>query len=325
MKSMPENTSHVPGGALPSYLGLLTGSRDPSRFLDLRWRERGGPMRRRFFASTSAQGAAQLLVRLAPHNDVYIGVALRNGQVNGGRGAISGSHLVWVESDDARTAQRLRAFRHPPTMAIASGSPGHMQLYWLLDRSHPIDDIVMANRRLAMALAGDVACAEGARILRPPDTLNHKHDPPRAVTLLVLRQDTRVGLAHLTEGLPDDHDRRIVEHNSVAPRLPRNGADRELLSIPAAEYVHALTGRSPNREGKVQCPFHDDSDPSLQLYPDGGFYCFGSGCRRGGTIFDFAGHLWGIPPRGPSFRELRRRLLEQFTYERDEPGTRIAS
>jgi hypothetical protein len=312
MKSMSENISDATGGALASYLGLLTGSPEPSRFLDVRWRERGGPMRRRFFACTRAQGAAQLLVRLAPHNDVYVGVALRNGQVKGGRAAISDSHLAWVESDDPRTAQLLRAFRHPPTMVIASGSPGHMQLYWLLERSHPIDDVERTNRRLAIALAGDVGCAEGARVLRPPDTRNHKHDPPRAVILLALCHDARVGLAHLTGGLPDDNDRRIAEHNSVAARLPRNGTDRELLSIPAAQYVHALTGRSPNREGKVQCPFHDDSDPSLQLYPDGGFYCFGSECRRGGTIFDFAAHLWGVSPRGAGFLEVRGLLLEKF-------------
>jgi len=269
-------------------------------------------MRRRFFATVRLQGAARLIERLAPANDVYVGVALRDGQVSGGRAAITGSHLVWVESDDALTARRLRAFPHPPTMVIASGSPGHMQLYWLLDRCYPIDDVERANRRLAMALAGDLGCAEGARILRPPDTLNHKHDPPRAVTLLVLRQDTCVRLAQLTRRLPDDHPRRILNRNSVSPRPPRTGSDRELLKIPAAEYVRALTGRSPNRDGKVQCPFHDDRTPSLQLYPDGGFYCFGSDCRKGGTIFDFSGYLWGIPPRGRGFRELRNRLAERF-------------
>ncbi len=277
-------------------------------------------MRRRFFASTRARSAAQLLVRVAPHNDVYVGVALRDGQVDGGRASISRSHLVWVESDDARTARRMRAFPHPPTMVIASGSPGHLQLYWLLDAGYPIDDVESANRRLAMTLAGDLGCAEGARILRPPDTLNHKHDPPRAVSLLLMRKGAGVGLARLIEGLPpDDHGRRIVKPQTVARRRPRSGADRQLLSIPAAEYVHALTGRSPNREGKVQCPFHQDRTPSLQLYPDGGFYCFGSGCRRGGTIFDFAGHLWGIPPRGQGFRELRRRLAERF-QGRDDAG-----
>jgi hypothetical protein len=232
------------------------------------------------------QSAARLIERLAPANDVYVGVALRDGQVNGGRAAISSSHLVWVESDDALTARRLRAFPHPPTMIIASGTLGHMQLYWLLDRPHPMCDVESANRRLATVLAGDLGCAEGARILRPPDTLNHKHDPPRGVSLLILREGARISLARLTEGLPAEENRRILTRTSTGLDVRRSGDDQQLLRIPAADYVYALTGRSQNREGKVHCPFHDDRTPSLQLYPDGGFYCFGSGCRKGGTIFE---------------------------------------
>ena len=89
--------------------------------------------------------------------------------------------------------------------------------------------------------------------------------------------------------------------------------DRELLAIPAAEYVRLLAGLVPNRAGKVLCPFHDETDPSLQLYPDGSFYCYGRhskdrGCRKGGTIFDFAAALWGIGTRDQDFLELRQRL-----------------
>jgi hypothetical protein len=32
--------------------------------------------------------------------------------------------------------------------------------------------------------------------------------------------------------------------------------DQQLLAIPAATYVEALTGLRPNRAGKVCCPFH---------------------------------------------------------------------
>ena len=34
---------------------------------------------------------------------------------------------------------------------------------------------------------------------------------------------------------------------------------------------------------------HDDQTPSLRLYEDRSWYC--SGCRIGGTIYDFAGQL----------------------------------
>jgi len=41
---------------------------------------------------------------------------------------------------------------------------------------------------------------------------------------------------------------------------------------------------------------------------EGGWYCFS--CRRGTSIYDLAGPLWGLCTRGPDFIELRRRLTE---------------
>ena len=73
----------------------------------------------------------------------------------------------------------------------------------------------------------------------------------------------------------------------------------------------ALTGLEPNSRGDVVCPLHDDTNPSLHVYPgDGGWYCFG--CERGGTIFDMAGALWGIEPRGKGYHDIRRRLHAMF-------------
>jgi hypothetical protein len=97
-----------------------------------------------------------------------------------------------------------------------------------------------------------------------------------------------------------------------APR--RTAPDRELLAIPAARYTEVLAGRTPNRAGKIACPFHDDHRPSLQLYPDGSFYCFG--CRRGGTIYDFAAHLWSTGTRGSEFLALRARLRREVLVHR---------
>jgi hypothetical protein len=61
---------------------------------------------------------------------------------------------------------------------------------------------------------------------------------------------------------------------------------------------------------------HSDDTPSLQIYPSGTFYCFG--CRRGGSIYDFASALWlsgqspNAPLRGRPFIEVRQRLLAMF-------------
>ena len=60
------------------------------------------------------------------------------------------------------------------------------------------------------------------------------------------------------------------------------------------------------------CPFHQETEPSLQLYPDGTFYCFGARCKKGGTIFDFAAAMWGIGTRDRDFLALRRRLARTF-------------
>ena len=105
------------------------------------------------------------------------------------------------------------------------------------------------------------------------------------------------------------------------PRTGRTEIDRLLLAIPAAEYVRAIAGVSPNRAGKVHCPFHDDRTPSLQLYEDGTWYCFGP-CRTGGSIFDFAARAWLTGQsrdgklRGREFLRVRQRLAEIFLGER---------
>jgi len=53
---------------------------------------------------------------------------------------------------------------------------------------------------------------------------------------------------------------------------------------------------------------HPDETPSLQLYEDGTFYCYG--CTVGGSIYDFAAHLWSLDTKGRAFLELRARLAD---------------
>ncbi|MGH2894063.1 MAG: CHC2 zinc finger domain-containing protein, partial [Solirubrobacteraceae bacterium] len=100
--------------------------------------------------------------------------------------------------------------------------------------------------------------------------------------------------------------------------------DRQLLAIPASTYVPALTGRQPNRAGKIHCPFHDDHSPSLQLY-DHGWYCFGR-CRTGGSVYDFGALLYGLDTKGHQFLALRQRLAEELdiTPAADRAGARTA-
>jgi CHC2-type zinc finger protein len=239
---------------------------------------------------------------------VYSGVLLRTRRA-GGRGAVSHSHLLWAELDRGDSIERLRALTAPPTMTIASGTAGHAHAYWRLDEEIDADRVAGHNRRLALSLDADLSAVDAARILRPPDTLNHTRQPPSRVELIDADPVRRYHLAELLEAFPAAPTLRSSAA-ALAPRVGRSALDEELLTIPAVDYVRRLTGREPDRTGKIACPFHPDRTPSLQLYGDGGFYCFG--CGVGGSLYDFGAALWGLGTKGRDFLELRERLLHVF-------------
>jgi hypothetical protein len=301
-----------PARDLLVYLRMLAGDPQRGQFFDVRYVTPDGGMRQRFISALRIHETARRITRLARRTDVYVGVALRD-RAYGGKSAISGSRLLYIECDDPDAAGRLDDFAYSPSMIVASGSPGHLHIYWCLHERASSTQVESANRSLALALQGDPACVDIARMLRPPASMNHKHSPPLAVRLLQHNTGARYGLLELTGGLPkDSHHGRVLGAAAVPRQTGRTALDSELLAIPAAEYVRVLAGREPNRAGKVLCPFHPETDPSLQIYPDGSFYCFGSGCSRGGTIFDFAAARWGVGTRNGDFLELRRRLAATF-------------
>jgi CHC2 zinc finger len=96
-----------------------------------------------------------------------------------------------------------------------------------------------------------------------------------------------------------------------AARESTTGADA-LLEIKPAIYVSALLGVHVGRDRKVRCPFHADEHPSLHVYPTAaqGWHCFS--CRRGGSIYDLAGELMGLPTRGVAFLQLRAQLRQRL-------------
>ena len=60
--------------------------------------------------------------------------------------------------------------------------------------------------------------------------------------------------------------------------------DRTCLPSPSSYYSYQFPGISTNRTMvKVICPFHDDTDPSLSInLEDGWFNCFSCGTKGGG-------------------------------------------
>jgi hypothetical protein len=277
------------------------------RLLEIRAATTGGGIRQTFIAATRTGLAADTITRLAAHTDVYVGVLLRRRR-GGGRAACERSQLAFVEIDQPDAAERLARHPCPPTIVIASGgTPGHAHAYWQLDRPLNHDQLEATNRSLALGLDGDQAATDAARILRPPGTRNWKHTPPTAVELLELRAEHRYTPAELTDAQPES---AVTPRPTRAPPRTANSERDRLLATPAATYVRVLSGREPNRAGKIHCPFHDDHTPSLQLYQHD-WYCYGA-WRTGGSIYDFAARLWQLDTRGSDFHELRTRPRQLF-------------
>ncbi len=296
------------GRQLGRYLRVIAGDRRGNELLEIRYAPGDGRMRRRFIPIRRLDAAARAIRSLAPRSDVYCGVLLRSHRA-GGRDAVTRSHLAFVEVDFVDALDRLQRFATTPTMIVSSGTAGHAHAYWRLRTRVGAVELEQTNRTLATHLGGDLASVDAARILRPAGTLSHKHRPPAPVELLHLDGAAHYELAELVDGLTPAPSRPAAAAGG-RERAARTELDELLLAIPAASYVRELAGLEPRRDGKVNCPFHTDNDPSLQLYEDGSFYCYG--CGAGGSIYDFAARMWSLDTKGRAFLELRARLADSL-------------
>lgn len=292
------------------FLGALYGDAPPGALVELRYRW-GVGMGRMFVGARRLNTVATIIATRSAETDVYVGIVPRR-QRGGGRGdLVAGASVVWVDCDTVDSAAKARSFSPAPSMVVRSGGSGdNIHAYWLLVDCAEITSIEQGNRRLAYALGADMACTDGARIIRPPSSLNWKHHPPAAVELDSCDLRARYALDDVVGALPDppDHARdRAIPVERTAP------TDDPLLGIDPDTYVERLAGVRVPRSGKIRCPFHDDAVASLHVYaePERGWYCYG--CLRGGTIYDFAAWTFGLTTRGGDFLELRRRLTELFS------------
>lgn len=242
----------------------------------------------------------------APSLDVYVGVAPRMVR-EGGRAAIGRVWCLWADCDTHEAGLRLMDFDPQPTLVILSGTATNVHAYWAL--SHPLAPAwaERANRRIAHALGADLKCADAARILRPPKTLNHKHDPPVRVEIAA-RDTRRLTAAEVVMRLPDP--RPETRKPSANNRPDMSGP---LLDVSSEGYYEALTGWEASTSTHVRCPFWDHrSNPAMMLYDGGTWHCFA--CGAGGSVIEFGAALWGyqLPVRGESFVALRDRLQREL-------------
>lgn len=139
--------------------------------------------------------------------NLFFGVATRDGQ-GGGKENIVSIPCVWNDVDFKDTprdvaAQKLKKFPFNPSIIVKSG--GGIHLYWLLKEPAEKGDIATVediNHRIADQLGGDHNSCDAARILRIPDTLNHKYKPARKCEV-AQNNDFYFNLEDFTEILPE--------------------------------------------------------------------------------------------------------------------------
>jgi hypothetical protein len=326
------------------YLRMLIERAPPSTLLEVRYRraESSGDAPawgnfNHFFIDIQVlwermRRDASFIRSIGQRTDVYVGCAPRL-RYSGSREDVAPAAVLWADCDGPAALAALASFTISPSVIVTSGSPAgnigssesqreNAHAYWPLTHPLDVDALEEANRRLAQALGADPRCADAARILRVPDTLNFKHDPPCPVTL---RRYTTIRHRpqDLLAALPD------LPAPSASPPLrvtrrdpdPARGED-PLQAIEPRYYVRILTSRERGRDGKIRCPFHEDETPSLHVYstPEQGWTCFActttNGRRLGGDIYTLASLLWGIPNHGKTFYELRDRLDDLFGIHR---------
>ena len=164
------------------------------------------------FYQTPPDGAE--IARLAkrhPAGNIYVGVAKRRDRTSGKKANLSGIYALWTDLDfktapEAECRKRLAECPLPPSIIVATG--GGFHVYWML--IEPLDAVTECAlaesylRRLAGYFDGDPACAEVARVLRIPGTLNHKDDPPRPVVQERLDINCCYNASDFDEWLPAD-------------------------------------------------------------------------------------------------------------------------
>jgi len=158
-------------------------------------------------------------------DNLYFGVATRDGK-GGGKDNIVEIPALFCDLDFKETPREqanknLKKFSFTPSLIVKSG--GGIHLYWLLDtpaEQKDIPTIEDINRRIATQLGGDLNACDASRILRVPDTINHKYPAPCEVAQ---ENEYRFSLDSFLDVLPE------VPKNSNRGPTPQDWLSIDML------------------------------------------------------------------------------------------------
>lgn len=89
------------------------------------------------------------------------------------------SNVLWADFD---SGTGLPEFSVAPSLVVQS-SGGKHHVYWNLNQTVERKQLEELNRGLAYAFDADKSGWDGTQLLRAPNTINYKYDPPQPVVL----------------------------------------------------------------------------------------------------------------------------------------------
>ena len=210
-------------------------------------------MRRRFLpgAQTGLPRAPDRL--LAPRSDVYVGVALRDGDGHGGRAAIA--PCTWRGSSPTATTARRgsRPSPHQPSMLIASGTPGSRAGLLAAGPALSAGEVETFNRRLALR-AGRRSRLRGRRADPAPAGHAEPQAQPAAPGHAARAARARVAtrLAELTaRAARGPGSARPLRSSAAAARRAHRARSRRCSRSPPPSTC--ACSRAAPRTGRARC------------------------------------------------------------------------
>ncbi len=175
--------------------------------------------------------------------DLYVGIGTRDDSGKGTKKNVVNIPCVWVDVDYKDTPkevfiEKLDSFPIKPTIVNSSG--GGVHLYWLLEtpaEKKSGKDVEKINKWLVTQLGGDKSAVDYSRVMRLPDTLNHKPKyelKPTCKTESI--NDSRYTLEDFTKYIPVEEPKKKTSTKKTDD-IPE---DLETIELKVKEIVRQV-------------------------------------------------------------------------------------